>query len=56
MNGTDSHNNLEDLETSPFVQEMCMAKNTSPQTLRGILLGISIGKRLLGIIQEVALL
>jgi len=56
MNGIDSHNNLKDLETSPFVQEMCMVKNASPQTLSGVPLGIGIGKRPSEIIQEVALL
>jgi len=56
MNGTDSHDDLADLGTSPFVQETCTVKNASPQILRGILLGISIGKRLSEIVPEVALL
>ena len=56
MNVIDSHDDLADLGTSPFVHEMCMVKNTSPQTLRGILLGISIGKRPSEIVPEVTLL
>jgi len=31
INGIDSHDNLADLGTSPFVQETCTAKNASPQ-------------------------
>jgi len=56
MNGIDSHDNLADLGTSPFIQEMCMVKNASPQILRGISLGIGIGKRPSEIVPEVALL
>jgi len=56
MNGIDSHDDLADLGTPPFVQETCMAKNASPQILRGISLWISIGKKPSVIIPEVALL